>query len=239
MAYDQKRTGLQNDGGWKKQIGRRNEIKAVWTILCVLLLVTAVGCGKTEEPVLVESIFGDMEEMPNDTAEDGDHTESDMHEEDEDDSIGAGDEAAQDGLPDHTGEEEKNNTQNDMADEESGTDAQAQSMGSVELDGNVLSLNGDSFVVSRNETYTDGEASVMVGAAPGYEAEEDRITVHVSEGCVWEFLTVKNGGINPEDVSAREGSFGDLKEGISVHMNGSWQDDGSFLADNIEMSIFV
>ena len=47
MAYDQKRTGLQNDGGWKKQIGRRNEIKEVWTILCVLLFVTAVVGGKT------------------------------------------------------------------------------------------------------------------------------------------------------------------------------------------------
>lgn len=38
-------------------------------------------------------------------------------------------------------------------------------------------------------TYTDGDASAAVGAAPGYEKKEDRITVHVSKGCVWELQT--------------------------------------------------
>ena len=144
-------------------------------------------------------------------------------------------------------EELQNETAEDTgADSVSGKDvgsaskdgAQAQSAGSMELEGNVLSVGGDSFVVSRIETYTDGDASYAVGVAPGYEEEEDRITVHVSEGCFWEFQTVKNGGINPEDVSVREGSFADLEEGISTRMKGSWQDDGSFLADSIVMSIF-
>lgn len=68
------------------------------------------------------------------------------------------------------------------------------------MEGDVLSVSQDSFVVARNETFTEDGASYMVGAAPGYEDEEDKITVRVA---------------------------------------GSWQDDGSFLADTVVMSKFV
>lgn len=118
-------------------------------------------------------------------------------------------------------------------------DAQPQSVGSAELDGNVRSIEADCFVVARNVVWSEGDADYAVGAAPGYEKEEDLITVYVNQNCGWEFKTVKNGGINPEDISTREGSFTDLQEGIAANIKGSWQDDGSFLADSIVMMIFV
>lgn len=209
-------------------------------MVCALMTVTAAGCGETEEPVPVELVSGDMEELQNDI--DGDDAQGD----DRDGSADAGKENAADDKDDAVDEEalddaeQENgqNAENSAQDAESDSDAQAQSVGSAELDGDVLSVDGDSFVISKRETYTDGDASVAVGVAPGYEEEEDRITVHVSKGCVWEFRTVKNGGVNPEDVSTRDGSFADLKEGISTRMKGSWQGDGSFLADSIVMSIF-
>lgn len=118
-------------------------------------------------------------------------------------------------------------------------DEQPQSIGNAELDGNVQSIGADSFVVDRAETWSEGDSQYMVSAASGYEKEEDLITVYVNQDCVWEFKTVKNGGINPEDVSTGEGSFADLQEGIVVSIKGSWQDDGSFLADSIVMMQFV
>ena len=50
---------------------------------------------------------------------------------------------------------------------------------------------------------------------------------------MYQYRTVKNGGINPEDVSSRDGSFADVREGMSVIMGGNWQADGSFLADSV------
>lgn len=117
--------------------------------------------------------------------------------------------------------------------------AQSQSVGIAELEGNVRSIGADSFVAARVEVWSEGDVSYAAGAAPGYEDEEDLITVHVNQNCVWEFKTVKNSGIHPEDVSTREGSFADLQEGIATSIKGSWQDDGSFLADRIVMMLFV
>lgn len=216
MANFQKIAGLHNIGEMTRRAGKRNRGRAVFAIACVLMMVTAAGCGKTEEPVPVELLSEDGEDMQNDTAG----------------------EAHDDIESDDAGQENGQNAENNAQNAESDSGAQVQSVGSAELDGDVLSVSGDSFVISKRETYTDGDASVAVGVAPGYEEEEDKITVHVSEGCVWKYMTVKNGGVNPEDVSTREGSFADLKEGISTRMKGSWQEDGSFFADSIEMLIF-
>lgn len=240
MANFQKIAGLHNIGEITRRAGKRNRSRAVLAMVCALMTVTAAGCGKTEEPVPVELVSGDMEELQNDIDEDG------AQGDDRDDSADAGKENAADDKGDtvdeealdDAGQENGQNAENSAQDAESDSEAQAQPVGSEELDGDVLSVSGDSFVISKRETYTDGDASVAVGVAPGYEEEEDRITVHVNKGCVWEFQTVRNGGVNPEDVSTRDGSFADLKEGISTRMKGSWQDDGSFLADSVVMSIF-
>lgn len=250
MANFQKIAGLHNIGEMTRRDGKRNRGRAVLAIACALMMVTAAGCGKTEEPVPVELLLEDGEDMQNDTAGDGAQGEDRNGLADAGNENAAGDadgtagEAHDDIEPDRRtgqdadGEGGASASQDGAQDAESDLDAQSQSVGSAELDGDVLNVSGDSFVISKRETYTDGDASVAVGVAPGYEEEEDKITVHVSEGCVWKYMTVKNGGVNPEDVSTREGSFADLKEGISTRMKGSWQEDGSFFADSIEMLIF-
>lgn len=189
--------------------------------------VTAAGCGKVEEPIPVDVSSTNMEELKEETSEDAD---------------AAGETVQPDAG---NGNSESDTPENEQPDEESGSSTvqddngqQAQSVGGAELDGNVLSISQDSFVVSRVETWSEEGADFAAAPAPGYEAEEDRITVHVSQGCVWELKTVKNGGINPEDVSSRDGSHDDLQEGMTTHMKGSWQDDGSFLADSIVMMTF-
>ena len=206
MANFQKIAGLHNIGEITRRAGKRNRSRAVLAMVCALMTVTAAGCGETEEPVPVELVSGDMEELQNDI--DGDGAQGD----DRDGSADAGKENAADDKDDAVDEEalddaeQENgqNAENSAQDAESDSDAQAQSVGSAELDGDVLSVDGDSFVISKRETYTDGDASVAVGVAPGYEEEEDRITVHVSKGCVWEFQTVRNGGVNPvTEVSLR------------------------------------
>ncbi len=111
--------------------------------------------------------------------------------------------------------------------------------GVAELEGNVHSVSQGSFVVTRTEVWSEEGADVAVAAAPGYEEEEDLITVHVSQNCGWQYKTVKNGGINPEDISSREGLADELKEGMAIHMEGSWQEDGSFLAESIVMTTFM
>lgn len=225
MANFQKIARLHNIGEMTRRDGKRNRGRAVLAIACALMMVTAAGCGKTEEPVPVELLSEDGEDMQNDAAGNG------AQGDDRDDSTDAGKENAADDTDGTVGEEHddiepddagQKNGQDGAQNAESDSGAQVQSVGSAELDGDVLSVSGDSFVISKRETYTDGDASVAVGVAPGYEEEEDKITVHVSEGCVWKYMTVKNGGVNPEDVSTREGSFADLKEGISTRMKGSW-----------------
>ena len=111
--------------------------------------------------------------------------------------------------------------------------------GVAELEGNVHSVSQGSFVVTRTEVWSEEGADVAVAAAPGYEEEEDLITVHVSQNCGWQYKTVKNGGVNPEDISYREGLADELKEGVAIHMEGSWQEDGSFLAESIVMTTFM
>ncbi len=240
MVNFQKMTRLHNAGRMSGQVGKRNRRGAVLAVVCALMTATAAGCGKTEEPAPVDLSSGNMEELKNETGEDSVADDADGKDEEnlESDVTEEAGADAKDGVENGTPEKAGQNADGEGVGSASKDGAQAESVGNMELDGDVLSVGEDSFVVSRTETYTDGDASAAVGAAPGYEEEEDRITVHVSEGCIWEFETVKNGGINPEDVSVREGSFADLEEGISTRMKGSWQGDGSFLADSIVMSIF-
>lgn len=203
-------------------------------MVCALsFAVTTAGCGKVEEPVPVDVSSTNMEKLKEEPSEDA----------------GAAGETAQ---PDaENGNSESDTPENEQPDEEndgrteqdrlqsdSEQQTQDQSVGSAELSGNVYSLGQDSFVVSKQETWEEDGASLAVGVAPGYEKEEDLATVYVSENCRYQYKTVKNGGINPEDVSEREGSFADLRERISVVMKGSWQDDNSFRADSIVMSSF-
>lgn len=202
----------------KRKLARKGMILSA---ACGFLLAAAAGCGKTEEEGLQIEAIG----------EERDASEDDAAENDEDAS---GNDVAESG----------GNASEDNAGENAGAadgekkDA-GQSVGNTEIVGEVTSLSADSFVISKIETWSEDGASFAASAAPGYEEEENQITVHVAESCAYEYKTVKNGGVNPEDISAREGAFTDLKEGLTVIIKGSWQEDGSFLADHIEMEEFV
>lgn len=232
----QKKEGLRRAGGYKA--GRGITIAA-----CALMLaMTAAGCGKVNEPIPVNLSAGDMKDWQDDAAGDYNTDAEDAAGSDADENAGSdttdrGDGSAGDSTEDDAGKKGENDSM--AAQDESTQQTQNQSVGTAQLDGNVLSVNQDSFVVARNETFTEDGASYMVGAAPGYEDGEDKITVRVAESCAFQYKTVKNGGIHPEDVSTKEGSYADLQEGLLVAIQGSWQDDGSFLADTVVISNFV
>lgn len=203
---------LQKREGNLKNRNCRNRM--IFAAVCALMLaIAAAGCGKEEEGLQIEAIENGQEDTRNAAAE-------------------------------NAGQENTGNVSEDNAGENAGTadgekkDA-AQSVGNAEIVGEVKRLSEDSFVISKVETWSEDGASFAASAAPGYEEEENLITVHVAESCAYEYKTVKNGGVSPEDVSAREGSFTDLKEKLTVIIKGSWQEDGSFLADHIEMEEFI
>lgn len=107
----------------------------------------------------------------------------------------------------------------------------------AELTGSVRSVGADSFVVSQTTTEHHEDYDIEVGVAPGASGEV-LVTVYVTDAAVYQYRTVKNGGINPEDITSREGSYGDLQEGISVILKGHWEKD-SFYADNLVMMKFI
>lgn len=218
------------------QMMRKN--RTGWTLICaIMVMMLATGCGKEKEaPIPVdlssenrqdgEENTGDnaLEDIPNGNATAGKDKQSDM--DDKDSVAGADDEIA-------------GNSQTQRDDKLEGDDTQAgQVSGTEELDCNVKSIGQDSFIVCRNTTYSDGDTDIVVGPAPGYEEADDLVTVYVNENCSYQYRTVRNGGVNPEDVSSREGSFEDLQDGMACIVEGSWQ-NGSFYADSIVMMEFV
>ena len=220
----------------KRKLARKGMILSA---ACGFLLATAAGCGKTEEEGLqIEAIGEERDASKDNAAENGEDASEDNAAENGEDA--SGDDAAKNGEDafEDNAAENGGNASEDNAGENAGKDA-AQSVGNAEIVGEVKRLSEDSFVISKIETWSEDGASFAASAAPGYEEEESLITVHVAESCAYEYKTVKNGGVNPEDISAREGSFTDLKEKLTVIIKGSWQEDGSFLADHIEMEEFV
>ncbi len=217
MINFQKMTRQHNAGGMSGQVGKRNRRRVVLAIACALMTVTAVGCVKAEEP---------KNETDEDSgANDADGKDEENFENDVAEEAGAD---AKDGAENGTPEKDGQN-----ADGENGTDAQ--SAGNEQLEGDVRSVESDSFVICKYDTGGEDGVSYAVAPAPGYEEESDLVTIHMAENCVYQYDTVKNSGINPEDVSSREGSLADLEEGLAVTIKGKWQTDGSFLADSIVM----
>lgn len=221
MSDLQKKTGNAGDRKYRNRA-------AVAVVFVLMLAVAAAGCGNGEEGLKIEAIETSQEDA-------GDNTpEKETGRQD------AGSDAAENaGQEDIENDTAENAGQTDEEQGDGGEDNAAPSVGNTEIEGDVRSLSADSFVICKHETWSEDGASFAAAAAPGYEKEEDMITVHVAENCVYEYRTVKNGGVSPEDVSTREGTFADLKERMSIIINGNWQDDGSFLADSIVMMEFV
>lgn len=107
----------------------------------------------------------------------------------------------------------------------------------AELNGTVRSVSADRFVISKIYVEHHDDYDIAVSVADGAQGEE-LITVYVTDTAVYQYLTVKNSGINPEDITSREGSYGDLQEGLTVILKGYWEED-SFYANELVMERFT
>ncbi|MCX4339544.1 MAG: hypothetical protein OSJ72_07850 [Lachnospiraceae bacterium] len=210
MAIIQK-NGLRQKKAGLRKADRNKAGRGITIVACILMLaITAAGCGKVEKPIPIDLSAGNMEELQGENAG------------------GAEDDA----INDATKEVEQDSAQGN-------SEQNAQSVGSTQLEGDVRSVEADSFVICKNETWEEDGYSYGICPAPGYEDESDLLTIHTTKDCDYQYKTVKNGGMNPEDVSTREGSFADVKEGLAVTIQGSWQEDGRFLADSVVLMEFV
>lgn len=134
-----------------------------------------------------------------------------------------------------SGGEEQNGDEN--VTNEGGTDAAA-IQAVTELLGNVVSIGDNSVVISQSftEESQDG-GEIMWAPAAGGESEV-LVNVIFTADTQYEYKTVKNSGINPEDIETRAGNFSDIKENLSLHMMGSYQGN-DFYAVKVSISEFV
>lgn len=143
------------------------------------------------------------------------------------------------------GEENAGNADQIQSDEvpgnaASGEEAQKGAVpGTTQLEGNVVSIGDNSVVISQSftEKSKDGEVDIMWAPA---EDSEDEVLVNVifTEDTRYEYKTVKNSGINPEDVESRAGTFQDIGEGLFLSMKGSYQGN-DFYAAEVSISEFI
>lgn len=193
--------------------------RIILTVVCaVMVMVLAAGCSQDQEtPIPVDLSAANEEEAGENPVQ------------------GAEEHSADDGR---SAKEEKG-AEGQVQDQPDSNDIQSgQASASEELDGNVKTVGQDSFVICKQTTYSDEDSDIAVAPAPGMEEPDDLVTVYVNQNCSYWYETVRNGGVNPEDISEREGSFGDLKEGLACIIKGNWQ-DGAFYADSIRMMEFV
>lgn len=216
--------------------------RIVLALVCAMMvMMLATGCGEDmEAPIAVDLSSGNLQDEAGDLIQD---TEEDKQNNDEGGDKSAGDDEQPDAEDKESGQtdgdrrsEADNSSQED--DKSEGENSQTgQTSGNEELVGDIRGEIGqDGFVLCKHTIESDGNVAIAV--APGAEEADDLVTVYVNPGCTYRYKMIKNGGINPEDISEREGSFGDLKEGMTCILKGSWQ-DGSFCADSIEMEEFV
>ena len=202
----------------------------------LLLAVGMTGCGKdtgvSEQPEEItaeaDKAGGEEKKLP-ETLEDKDTEEKNSE----------ADRKEQDKLKEEKPEKEEEEVPNeDEKGEQTEPETENQPQaGTAELTGNVQSVGADSFVVSQTTTEHHEDYDIEVGVAPGASGEV-LVTVYVTDAAVYQYRTVKNSGINPEDITSREGSYGDLQEGLSVILRGHWEKD-SFYADNLVMIKFT
>ena len=207
--------------------------------IMLLLAVGMTGCGKdtgaAEQPEEItteaDKAVGEEEKRLPEKQKNKDTVE----EEPEADQKGQ-DEPQEEETEKEKEEEEalKENEKGEQTEPEMESQPQA---GMEELTGNVSSVGADSFKISKITTEHHGDYDLAVSVAPGASGEE-LITVYVTDTTVYQYKTVKNGGINPEDISSREGSYGDLQEGLVVILKGRWEKD-AFYADELVIEKFI
>ena len=104
--------------------------------------------------------------------------------------------------------------------------------GSDELSVDVESV-GDNSVVGNKisiESGIDGNSEIMVVGVG--EDNKVLVTVYFAENASYVYKIIRNGGA---DVETRDGSFSDIKEGLTLHLTGYYKDE-DFYADEVVIS---
>lgn len=221
--------------------------RIVLALVCAMMVIMlATGCGEEKEaPIPVDLSSGNQqqgtEENNQNNDEGGDKSAGDDEQPDAEDKESGqtdGDRRSEADNSSQEDDKEAGDNPSQINDKSKGENSQTgQTSGNEELVGDIRGEIGqDGFVLCKHTIESDGNVAIAV--APGAEEADDLVTVYVNLGCTYRYKMIKNGGINPEDISEREGSFGDLKEGMTCILKGSWQ-NGSFYADSIEMEEFV
>ena len=206
----------------------------------LLLAVGMAGCGKDtgvleqQEEITAEAdkAGGEEKKLP-EILEERDTEEKDPEAERKEQDEQQEEKKEQEETPK---EDEKSDQTETVEQTGAETESQPQA-GTAELAGSVHSVGADSFVISKITTEHHEDYDLAVSVAHGASGEE-LITVYVTDSAVYQYQTVKNSGINPEDVTSREGSYADLQEGLSVILKGHWEKD-SFYADDLVMMKFT
>lgn len=234
--------------------------RVLTTAIVLLLAVGIPGCGRetgTTEPseeITADSIkAGEEEEKRSKSSEDEkaeeNHPKADQEEQNKPKKKAKEENAGKEGTEEN---KEKDETQQKSKKDEKGeqtktigqpnpeankTQTEKPAAGTAELTGNVSSVGADSFVISKITTEHHDGYDLAVSVAPGASGGE-LITVYVTDTAVYQYHTVKNGGINPEDIATREGSWEDLREGLVVNLRGHWEGD-SFYAEELVIEKFT
>ena len=178
--------------------------KRVTASLCVgLLLVAAVGCGKSDEYSEVPKV--DIVKVDNVTDT---NVEESVSQSSSEESINN---QSGNSLEDGSGQQNNNEDLEQQPD-----NAQLQS--DFELDGDIESIGDNSVVI--NQVFHPSE-----NVSVSYEDIEEKtlITVYFSEETKYEVWTIKNGGVNGDaDTEKRQGTFSDLKQNTYISMTGSY-----------------
>lgn len=212
-------------------------------VIILLLAVGMTGCGKdtgaAEQPEKItaeadESYVEEEKKLP-ETPENekagGKNAEADREDQNK-----AKEEEREKEKEEAQKEEEKGEQTETAEQTEPETESKPQA-GKAELNGTVRSVSADRFVISKIYVEHHDDYDIAVSVVDGAQGEE-LITVYVTDAAVYQYLTVKNSGINPEDVTSREGSYGDLQEGLTVILKGYWEED-IFHADELVIEKFT
>lgn len=139
-------------------------------------------------------------------------------------------------------EDESGGQQKDSAPQEDGEQNSGFKQENTEqLDGNVRGIgdNGIVIIKTRTEETEEDGVSLAIAPAPGNETAEDYVDVNFADHVKFECRVVKNGGLNPEeDVTIKEASFSDIKDDMSVTLEGYYDGD-VFIAEKVVLYEFV
>ena len=104
--------------------------------------------------------------------------------------------------------------------------------GPDELSVDVESVGDNSVVGNRIsiESGSDGNSEIMVVGVG--EDNKVLVTVYFSENASYEYKIIRSGGA---DVETRDGSFSDIKEGMTLHLTGYYKGE-DFYADKAVIS---